>query len=56
MHYRPIFFRDGFELEHICWDPKALDALDVAPERCLFVAGKKQQTKRKEKHKGFLKP
>jgi hypothetical protein len=30
LHYRPIFLRDGFELEHICWndDPKPRLAIE----------------------------
>ena len=40
LHYRPIFIRDGFELEHICWDPKdgELCVCRVKPEETLVEA------------------
>jgi len=40
LHYRPIHFCDGFELEHICWDPKdgELCVCRVKPEETLVEA------------------
>jgi len=40
LHYRPIFLRDGFELEYICWDPKdgELCVCRVKPKETLVEA------------------
>jgi len=39
-HYRPIHFCNGFELEYICWDPKAgeLCVCSVKPKEPLVEA------------------